>query len=310
VAAADASACHDEVIASDPGGAGALAVDGDVVFWGTNDGLVRKREAGVTTTLAAEPAAISGIAVDATNVYYASIGAVRRVPRAGGAATDLVPNAGEPFAVATSTEPAPFGASVYWVNYGSGILAGSAHSIAPSGAGGVDLAVSLDTPGGLAVGGGHVYLTCALSTVNQEAVEGPLLRVDLDGANLEALTHDLHDPKGVTLFGGRVYFIEQTGAPSGLHGGVRSIDPNGGAPKIELATEGLLPIDLAVDESGVYATALSQPKAVLLHDGAEIASTPSVVYESVRTSKTAVYWTIGFTSTPHADGASVRKLCK
>ncbi len=298
------------MIASDPSGATALAVDGDAVFWGTTDGLVRKREAGVTTTLAAEPSAISGIAVDATNVYYAIIGAVRRVPRAGGAATDLVPNAGEPFALATSSEPAPFGASVYWVNYGSGILAGSAHSIAPGGAGGVDSASSLDTPGGLAVGGGHVYVTCALAGVNQQAVMGPLLRVDLDGSNLEALTQGLHDPKGVTLFGGRVYFIEQTGAHADLHGGVRSIDASGGAPKIEMATDGLLPVDLAVDETGVYATALSQPKAVLLHQGVELASTPGVVYESVRTSKTAVYWTIGFTSTPHADGASVRKLCK
>ena len=113
--------------------------------------------------------------------------------------------------------------------------------------------------------------------------------------------------------GGRVYYIEQVDATSTLHGGVRSIDENGGVPKIEVTTDGWLPVDLDVDSSDVYVTALSQPETgELVRGDAQIAQTAGAVYEAVRAPSDAVYWTIAWTSgsSPPADGASVRKKCK
>lgn len=294
------SACQDEIVAQDPQGATALAVDGDDVFWGTTDGMVRARHAGVVTTLATASASIDSITFDSQYVYFTSIGAVARVPRAGGASSTVLANAGVPFALATS------GADLFWVNYGAGIAAGS---IVRNGAPILDM---LDTPGGLAVTDSNVFTTCALALVNQQGVTAPLLRVSHDGTNVVTLLEGLHQPGGVAAFGGRVYYIEQSDAQSTLHGGVRSIDENGGTPKLEIATNGYLPIDLAVDASGVWATAFSQGESILLHGSMTVDSTqaPNVGYEAVRTSATAVYWVISYLGPKPLDGATVRKKCK
>jgi hypothetical protein len=307
-ASADAppSSCQDEIVATDAKGAGPLALDGDVVFWGTTDGFVRTRDAsGTTTTLASESTPIDSIAVDASDVYYATIGAIHSVARAGGSSTVIVANAGEPFALARHDQ------RLFWIDYGAGILAGSVHSANTDGTGALTLLSQLDTPGGLSIDGTYVYVDAALAVVDQQSVTGPLIRANHDGANAQVVKAALNEPKSITEFGERVHWIEQTDATSSLHGGVFSIDANASSiPLLELPTDGMLPVDFAVDESGVWATALSQQEGgVLLHTGVT-RKTPGVVYEAVRTSATAVYWTIGWTSTRPEDGASVRKLCK
>ncbi len=84
-------------------------------------------------------------------------------------------------------------------------------------------------------------------------------------------------------------------------------------------TTSVLPIEVAVDAKGAYLTALSNTAGgVLLGvalDGSgakQLASTPGVVYGAVASSDTAVYWTIGWTSSAKvpADSPSVRKLCR
>ena len=276
--------CYDEIIAKDPQGASALALDGDSIFWGTQDGRVRARDGAGVVTLATESDAISSVAVDGTYVYYALTGSIRRVPRAGGAPTDVISSAGQPFALT------PRGADLFWIDYGAGIAAGSVHRNETK------IITELDTPSGLAVDGSRVFVGCALALVNQQGIMGPLLSAGTDGSGLATLATDLHQPGGLTAFGGRIYYIEQADAQSELHGGVRSIDENGGAPKIEITTDGRLPIDLAVDDTGVYVTTLSQVESALVHGSTTVVATPGVVYEAVRTSTTAVYWTIAWTS--------------
>jgi len=293
--------CHDEIIATDPNGAGPLVVDGDVVFWGTPLGVLQMHDASGNKTLASPGDAIASIAVDATYVYYATTGFIRRVPRAGGPSEDLFTKAGLPFDIVL------VGADVFWLDYGQGIAAGSVRR------NGTPILSMLDTPGGLAIDGGHVFVDCALALVNQQGVLGPLLRANLDGSDLQTLVTDLHQAGSVKAYGGRVYYIEQVDGTSTLHGGVRSIDENGGAPKIELTTDDWFPIDFAADSSGVYVTALTQPTtSELVRGSVQIAQTTGVVYEGVRTTADAVYWAIGWTSSspPPTDGASVRKICK
>lgn len=295
-----ASGCHDEIIAQDAKGATVLALDGDAVFWGTLDGLVRARDGAGVVTLATESDAISSIAADAQYVYYAMTGSIRRVARGGGPATQLISNAGQPFALT------PRGADLFWVDYGDGIAAGSVHRNEAK------IIEQLDTPTGLAVDGSRLFVACSLALVDQQGVMAPLLAANVDGSGLASLLQGLHQPGEVATFGGRVYWIEQTDAQSTLHGGVRSMDENGGVPKIEITLDGRLPVDLTADGDGAYVTALSQSEGALFHGSTVVAKTAGVVYESVRTSATAIYWTIAWTSTspPPSDGASVRKICK
>lgn len=316
----DASAgdggCQDEIIATDPDGATALALDGDAVFWGTTDGFVRARDAsGTTTTLASEGQTIDSIAVDATNVYYAITGSVKRVSRAGGQVADLAANVGEPFALAVSDSPELASPAVYYVDYGAGIAAGSVSAIAIGSGKTEPIVAGLDTPGGMAVDADYVYVASAFADVDGLTYQGPLFRIAKNGLARSTLASNLHQPSSVVTYDGRVYYVEQVDASSALHGGVRSVPVAGGATKIEMTTDGYLPLDVAVDASGVYATAFSQEKGALERAGAagapvEVASTPGVQYGLVRTSATAIYWTIQWTGAPPADGASVRKVCK
>ena len=304
--ASDASApdapCQDEIVAQEAQGASALAVDGDDVFWFWLGGLVHERHAGVVTTFpwptAAPASQVSSLVLDTSYMYYTTLQTVFRVPRSGGESSTVATNAGEAFALAEN------GSDLFWIDYGSGIAAGSILRNDQK------IVTMIDTPGGLAVTDAHVFATSALAVIDQSSVMGPLLRANHDGSGLGAIAQNLQQPKGVVAFGGRVYFIEQTDDQSSLHGGVRSIDENGGPTQVEVETDGYLPIDFAVDASGVYATAYSQSESVLFHGNTIIAKTPGVFYEAVRTNATAVYWTITWGGAPPADGASVRKICK
>ena len=308
-------ACTPGIVAQDPKGATALAVDGEVVFWGTADGLVRTRDAsGTTTTLASEADAIASIAVDAQYVYYAITGRVRRVARGGGAASDFVTNAGQPFALALSSSPTLGPGALYWVDYGSGIAAGSVHAHGQSG--GDDLIVAgLDTPGGMAADDDYVYVAAVLADIDGLVYQGPLFRIDKAGHGRNALTSNLNNPSSVVVYDGSVYYVEQTGPNGGEFGGVREMSIAGGPETTVLDATGVLPLDVAVDASGVYATELHDKTGTLVKAKPDatadvLASTPGTVYGFVRTSATAIYWTIGWTGSAPSDGASVRKLCK
>jgi len=307
--------CAPGIVAQDPKGASALAVDGDSVFWGTPDGFVRTRDAsGATQTLATESSAIDSIALDDQYVYYAITGRVRRVPRGGGAASDFVTNAGEPMALALSSSPTLGAGALYWLDHGDGIAAGSIHASGQGG--GSDLIVKgLDTPGGMAVDDNYVYVAAVLADIDGLVYQGPLFRIDKAGHGRNVLTSNLNSPSSVVVFDANVYYVEQTGPNGGETGGVREMPIAGGAPTTVLDTSGVLPLDIAVDTSGLYVTELHEKTASLVKamgdaPAAELASASNAVYGVVRTSPAAIYWTIGWTGSPPSDGASVRKLCK
>ena len=293
--------CADEIVSQDPKGATALAVDGDVVFWGTTDGLVRMRDAGgTTTTLTTESETITSIAVDSDHVYYAINGSVRSVPRAGGSPAVIGPDAQKPFALAVS------GSTLYYLD------GGSVEAIANGQT--TQIVKGLDAPGGLAVDADYVYVSAALADINGLTYDGPLFRLE-NAQNPQLLGSHLHKPASLVVFDADVYYVEQSG-PNGPKGaGVRKVPIVGGVPDTVLHTDGVLPLDVAADASGVYATVLGVGSSSLVKatsGGAPIAlaSTADATYGMVRTSPTAIYWTITWSGSPPPDGASVRKLCK
>ena len=80
-------ACTSETLANDAVDYGRLAVDGATVFWDTADGRLVRHDSAGNTKLA--DISFTYIAVDATNVYGATLDSIVAVPRAGGAPVTL-----------------------------------------------------------------------------------------------------------------------------------------------------------------------------------------------------------------------------
>jgi len=175
-------------------------------------------------------------------------------------------------------------------------------------------------PAGFAIDDNAVYFAVRGASLSGQTVDDALLRIPKGGAVGAALTTGLQNPTSVAVYGPDAYFLEQLDTPDTKRG-LRSIPKAGGsvtplasAPAVEL-------FDVFVDSSGAYVTTftgkLSPNVGTLLRvalDGSstsELATTPAGHYRHVRTSATAIYWTIDWTADrPPADGASVRKLCK
>jgi hypothetical protein len=314
--ATDADACTSGILASDPQGATALALDGEAVFWGTPDGLVERRDGSGSAVLATETSSIDAVAVDATRVYYTTTGVLHAVPRGGGPSAVVATQLGQPFAL-TLDESA---GALYLLDSGAGIAAGRVLRVEP---GGVvsELLTGLDVPSGLAIDDGSVYVTAHGVLLGGQLTLGPLLRIPKTGGLGVALATGIHQPSSVAVHGDDVYFVEQLDAQSTEHGGLRRVPKAGGDVTPLASTPGVLPLDVFVDASGAYLTTFSgtssQNQGTLLRialDGtmtSELAATPGVLYGFVRASAGAVYWTIDWQAGhPAADGASVRKLCK
>ena len=309
-------ACTSEIIATDPNGATALALDGDDVFWGTTDGLVEKRDSGGTGVLASEASSIDAVAIDATRVYYTTTGVLHAVPRAGGPATVIATKLGQPFALTLDSSTGSF----FVLDYGAGITAGRVLRIEMDGTLS-ELLNGLDVPTGLTVDATSVFVAAKAVLMGGQLVDGPLLQIPKVGGLGAALLTGLHSPSSVAVDASRVYFIEQLDAQSTLHGGLRATPKGGGNTTTLAQTPDVMPLDVFVDASA-YVTTYSaqipnQSQGTLLRvalDGSattQLAATPGVLYGAVRTSPTAVYWTINWlTGQAPADRASVRKLCK
>ena len=305
----DGGACVPEVIAHDPAGAGPIAVEDGVVVWGTVDGRVERRDSKGTATLATAPAAIASVAMSGGRVYFTTTGTLSSVAAGGGPTLTIASSLGLPFALVVD------GTTYYLLDRGQGIAAGRLLRIEDGGAVKV-LLTGLDVPTGLAIDGDSVFVAAHLALIDGGTL-GPLLRVPKAGGTPKVLATGLHETSSIATYEGRVFFIEQVNAQSSFPGAVRSIDESGGAITTLASIDGALGIDLAVDASGIYWTALATTEGTLhrtpLAGGAStvLATGPKVQFTYVRTTASAIYWSIGWlTANTPVDPVSVRKLCK
>lgn len=215
-----------------------------------------------------------GIAVDATNVYWATDDSVMKRARTGQtAAVALVENehAHDIFVDATN---------VYWT---VGTSPGAVATIPIAGGTRKVLATGVDLkyPTKLATDGTAAYWLNEGSLVN----DGSVMKVPLTGGTAVTLATGYELPQDVVTFGGEVYFS--------LLVGVRKVSAAGGVSTVSAAPQGATP--LAVDASGIYCRVVGMGRdevARLSLDGKTItplAETPAPP-TGIAVDATTVYW--------------------
>jgi hypothetical protein len=196
---------------ADPAG---IAVSGDNVYWadGVTGVVAAVPIAGGTPTTLARGESATFLAVDATNVYYATLSSIMKVPRGGGASATLASLDGDVNALTTD------GSAVYWTSTGGTIQKVSA-------AGGVVTVLARSRePQGIAVANGRVYWTDA-----DIVSGGAVMSVSLSDGTVSTLAPGLDCPWAIAVDESAVYWGACNGTIGsvGLTGGVKVLATNG-----------------------------------------------------------------------------------
>jgi hypothetical protein len=224
-AAPDAApVCGPEVdLQSDPANCGTCGHD--CLGGGCADGACKPVE------LATAQGALRGIVVDATHVYWAGPGAIRRVKKTGSAPEDVATFTGTGFRM---IEHAGW---LYWVTRDTGIVAR-----APMGANGAPaqiLALDQGDVGGVATDGTLVYW-------NNYPTGGKIYRALIGATQFsEVLTTPTDGLTGMRLVGSELYYLQ-------LGSGLMRISIAGGSPTT--VAPGVGSWELAIDGDDVFVT--------------------------------------------------------
>ena len=224
-----------------------FAVGGGKVYWttqtGPSAGSIHSANLDGTgaTTLNSIMAVPMGIAVDTANskLYWTnSRGRVQSGNLNGKSIQNLVQNRTSP------TDLVLGGGYIYWIEDGNSIRRAPMTGQRTV----TDVAVNLDTVGGLAVGGSKVYWT-----EQTGASSGTVNGADLDGTNFSTLATLLAAPMGIAVdtAGGKLYWTNSRGR-------VQSANRDGS--KIRNVVEGLIsPSKLVIGGANTAVVAQQQP---------------------------------------------------
>ena len=229
--------------------ANGVAVGGGKIYWtsqvNASSGAINSANLDGTgaTTLTTILAVPMGIAVDTagSKLYWTnSRGRIQSANLDGSSIKNVMPNLTDPTDIVVSN------GFIYWTEGGNSVrrVNISGQKITR------DVAVNLDSVGGLAVGGGKVYWTEMTS-----ATAGTVNGADLDGTNFAALATLLSAPMGISVdtAGSKLYWTNARGR-------VQSANLDGSG--IKNVVEGLIsPSKLAIGGSNTAEVMTRQPTA-------------------------------------------------
>ena len=207
----------------------------------------------------------SAIAVDATNVYWATNTELLKISKAGGKPVVLAPTQMQAFAIAVSAT------NVYWsVEYAGAIMK------VPVGGGTPTTFASATAPTGLAVDAVNVYWAdYGANTISKKPIGGGAT------VTLASLTSP---PQGLAVDAQNVYWVADDGSVAYV--------PIAGGSSTPLATEGGSGLMVAVDATTVYWTSGYAVWAVPIAGGtASLVGHALNWADGVAVDATRLYWT-------------------
>jgi hypothetical protein len=189
----------------------AIAVDATNVYWtnksspNTSLGAVIKLPlaGGPPQILASGQASPWGIAVNSANVYWVNNGST---DMSNGTVMSVGLDGGTPVVIA-SGQNAPWSvvvdsSNVYWTNYGDATGSGSVMEAPLDGGDSFALATGQDFPWGIAVDATSVYWT----NFGDTGANGSVMKVNIDGTNLTTVATGLSQPAGIAVDATSLYF--------------------------------------------------------------------------------------------------------
>jgi hypothetical protein len=196
---------------------------------------------GATSTdlLGPSDAGLWGLAVDATNVYFAMGKAVAKLPLAGGSPTTLAPTETSVYRMVVDAT------HLYWTNYrtteltSGATIDGSVMKVPLGGGPATVIASGQDPTSGLAVDATSVYWTTRTA----------VMRAALDGSGTTTLASG--EPSSVAVDAANIYWT--VGADRYSGGAVMKMPREGGA-SVKIAVGQDSPWTVAVDSTSVYWT--------------------------------------------------------
>jgi hypothetical protein len=227
---------------------GDLATDGVNVYWAspTNGKILSVSQGGGTVkTLAQNLTQPQWVAVDATDVYWTTSGAnVVKVSLDGGKVTRLASSA-NPFNVAVNAS------GVFWIDQGN--ATGDVNEVGLDG-GTVRAVTSMADPLWLALDNNNVYWSEGGNGTTHPVIPGAVMKAPVaGGAPVTLASFPVGNvPLVMAVDTQNVYFIEATGTAAS----VMKVPIAGGTP-VTLCPAALFPGGLAVDDTSVYWTDIS-----------------------------------------------------
>jgi hypothetical protein len=229
--------------------AGAIAVDGERVYWvgglGNGDWGVRSipKTGGEITPLAQGFDEVGGIAIDEDHVYFVSDcvagTCIQRVSKSGGPVTTI---AGEqPVVVDVAVDAT----HVYWISYPA---IGQLWRAPKAGGAAEMLTWMQESPEALVLDDEHVYITTVKDSVTVHIVVVP----KTGAPEPTVLTSNVHGaPQGIAVDGTHVYYAVSPALEG--KGAVFAVPKAGGEPAALTGIQ-TSPFALAIDDDAVYFT--------------------------------------------------------
>jgi hypothetical protein len=268
---------------------GSIAVQGNYVYWLTINMLSRVPIGGGPSEPVYQDPGGNGndgsdcLAVDKDNAYYTNFyGGVVKVPLSGGTPTLLAPTGNQPYTRSIAIDAT----NAYWAVQ----IPGAIYSVPIAGGATTTLASGLNSPDGIAVGGGYVYYT--ERQYGPEAVTPHTLkRVPTSGGTITQVSSLTNIGECLALDANNVYATTYE-LPSALVGIVQ-IPLGGGAP-VTLVTGLPAPVNrLAVTSTELYWTdggGNFVGKVPLVGGPAAFVASGQIDPESIAVDSTNVYW--------------------
>jgi hypothetical protein len=204
------SDCGGAVLAHSANGATLLEIDGDVLFFGTQDRAIWKLENGQSVQVASAAGIVAAMAIDPTYVYYTDGPNVSRVPREG------VPSE------TVSTPPIDAaalkadGEALFILDRGLGTSSAALWRVPANGMPEQILSNMGGVYPGLALDADRAYVMSFEAQVDGQDLKDVILSVSKSGGEPTVLAHDLGDLWALDVFDDQLYFLAGIASTAGL----------------------------------------------------------------------------------------------